>query len=476
VSAVETALAGQPAVVAARHALAAAGEVWIVGGALRDALLDRPVVDLDLAVATISPEDAARAVAQAAGVPMFPLSEEFGAWRVVGDGWLCDVAPLQGGSIEADLGLRDFTINAMALPLFGGVLVDPYGGERDLAARLLRLVAEDAYERDRLRPLRLVRFATELGFQPDERTAEATRSWAPRITEAAGERIYAELRRIVIAPRVVDGVRLAQQLGVLRAVLPELEDLRGVEQSHYHHLDVYEHTLEVLRSLLELEQRLDEVFADSAERLREVLAEPLADDLTRGQALRLGALLHDVGKLPTRGHTDSGRVTFIGHDKVGAEMVRGVCERLRTSERLREFVAGVTRHHLVLGFMVHERPLPRRTVYRYLKRCTPVEVEVTLLTCADRLATRGRNADAAIAAHLDLARELMTAALEWRAAGPPQPPLRGDELARRLDIEPGPELGRLIEQLEEAGYAGEVTDADQAVEYARRLRENPQER
>jgi hypothetical protein len=102
-----------------------------------------------------------------------------------------------------------------------------------------------------------------------------------------------------------------------------------------------------------------------------------------------------------------------------------------------------------------------------------VEVEVTLLTCADRIATRGKNAEAAIEAHLDLARELMAAALRWRSEGPPRAPLRGDELAHELGMELGPDLGRLLAELEEASYAGEVTTADQAVEYARRLRENP---
>jgi putative nucleotidyltransferase with HDIG domain len=207
-----------------------------------------------------------------------------------------------------------------------------------------------------------------------------------------------------------------------------------------------------------------------------VLAEPLGDELTRGQALRLGALFHDIGKLPTRAHTDTGRVTFIGHDKVGADMVREICKRLRTSERVREYAAALTRHHLALGFLVHERPLSRRTTYRYLKRCSPVEVEVTLLTCADRLATRGRNAEAAIAAHLELARELMVDALVWRSTGPPDAVVRGDELARSLDMEPGPELGGLLAELEEAAYAGEVTTAAQAVEYARGLRENPRQR
>jgi hypothetical protein len=168
-----------------------------------------------------------------------------------------------------------------------------------------------------------------------------------------------------------------------------------------------------------------------------------------------------------------GRVTFIGHDELGERMVRALCRRLRTSERLSRFLEGLTRTHLVLGFLVHERPLDRRAVYRYLTTTSPVEVEVTLLSCADRLATRGRKADEAIAAHLALARDLMAAALDWRADGPPAAPVRGDELARELGMAPGPELGRLLRRLEEAAFTGEAPDRRKAVELARSLRQNP---
>jgi poly(A) polymerase len=274
----------------------------------------------------------------------------------------------------------------------------------------------------------------------------------------------------VIADGVLAGLALADRLGLLRAVLPEVADLHDVAQSHYHHLDVYDHTLEVLAKQIELEGRLQAVFgAQQAVQLRPILAEPLADELTRAQALRLGALLHDIGKPATRDTTPDGRVTFMGHDRLGERMVRSVCRRLRTSDRLARFLEGLTRHHLVLGFLVHERPLDRRQVYRYLALTTPVEVEVTLLSCADRLATRGRRADEATEAHLDLARELMRAALDWREHGPPSVPIRGDELARELGIRPGPELGRLLAELTEAAYAGEVTTRDEAVAAGRRL-------
>jgi poly(A) polymerase len=454
---------------------------WIVGGALRDELLGRPVRDVDIAVAG-DPRGPARELADALAGPLFRLSEAFGAWRVIDrrNHRVFDLSPLQGEDIEQDLAQRDFTINAMAMPVelgevvrsaagggpgvpARGALLDPLGGRRDVETRTLRVLGPAAYEQDPLRPLRLARFAAELGFAADAETERITRAAAPRVAHAAGERAFGELRRLVIADGVLHGLALADRLGLLQAVLPEVAALHGVEQSHYHHLDVYDHTLEVLAQLIELDR-------DAGPRLRAVLDDVLADELTRGQALRLGALLHDVGKPATRSIRADGRVTFIGHDRVGESMIHALCRRLRTSERLARFLGAVTRHHLVLGFLVHERPLDRRQVYRYLMRTSPVEVEVTLLSCADRLATGGRKAEQATRAHLELGRELMEAALEWRAQGPPRVPLRGDELARELGIDPGPELGRLLAELAEAVYAGEAGHRDAAIAIARRLR------
>jgi poly(A) polymerase len=456
-----------------RGALDDLSAVWVVGGAVRDAFLGRAITDVDL-VTTGEPATVARAVASAAGGPAFPLSEEFGAWRVIADaGFVCDVSPLQGGSIEEDLGKRDFSANAMAITLADPPeLIDPCGGRADLEAGVLRVLGEHSYRDDVLRPLRLARLATELSLTPDPETERLTRAYASRVPETSPERVWAELRRLVIADRVLDGLALADGLGLTAAVLPELERLRGVEQSHFHHLDVHGHTMEVLREQLWLETGLEEVFGQLTPDLRAVLDEPLADELTRMQALRFAALVHDMAKPATRRELPDGRVSFIGHDAEGEELVRGLCRRLRTSERLGSFLGSVTRHHLVLGFLVHARPLDRRAIYRYLRTCEPVEIEVTVLSCADRRATRGKNAEAAIANHLGLACEVMESALSWRRDGPPDVPLRGDELARELDIERGPELGRLIEAIREAVFAGDVQDSDQAVGYARALREN----
>jgi putative nucleotidyltransferase with HDIG domain len=442
---------------------------WLVGGALRDRLLGRPTPDLDVVVDG-DVRAAARRLGRGLGGASFELSDQFGAWRVVAreTGWQVDITPLQGGSLEADLGARDLTVNAMAEPLGGGELVDPFGGARDLADRRLRMVSPKAFAADPLRTIRVARLATELRFEVEPSTADTVRANARGLRDVSPERVFAELRRVVTADDAVSGMELIEELDLTDGVLPELTALRGVEQTAYHHRDVHGHTLEVLQATIDLERDPAAALGDElAEPVRALLAEPLADQLTRGGAMRFGALLHDVAKPRTRTEFPDGRVGFPHHDEQGAEMARAALERLRASERLRAHVAALTRHHLRLGFLVHDMPLDRRAIYRYLVTCEPVEADVTLLSVADRLATRGRKADEAIARHLELARQVLAEALARRAAGPQPPLVRGDELATELGIARGPRLGELLARIAEARFVGEVSTRDEALALAR---------
>ena len=441
---------------------------WLVGGAVRDRLLGRATTDLDIALPG-DPEAAARAVARAARGTAFELSGAFGAWRVVGRGhaWHVDIVRLREGDLAADLAARDFTVNAMAEPLDGGELVDPHGGRADLEAKRLRMVSAQGLAEDPLRTLRAARLATELELAVDPETADEVRRRAPELAGVAAERVFQELKRIVAGERPVAGMELLDELGLTAAVLPELGALRGVEQNVFHHRDVHGHTLEVLAAVARLEAGADDL-GEHAGAVRELLAEPLADELTRGGAMRFAALLHDAAKPATRGTRPDGRVTFIGHDAEGAELAKRVIRRLRGSQRLADYVAALTLHHLRLGFLVHERPLPRRAVWRYLQATRPYSADVTVFTVADRLATRGRNAEPAIAAHLELARQVLGPALAGRRAPKPEPLVRGDELAAELGVR-GPRIGRLLAELEEAQYAGEIRTREDALSLARSL-------
>ena len=288
------------------------------------------------------PAQAARAIARAArGAACFALSQDFGSWRVVAreDAWQVDVEPLRGGTIEADLALRDFTVNAIAEPIAGGAPIDPLGGAADLRARRLRMAGA--------RRLRAPTRCACCGSC----ASRSSWSWSPTPTRCAPRarsraRAWSGLGRARVRGAAADhrrargtpGSRADGPLGATAVVLPELEALRGVEQSRFHHLDVYGHTLEVLDRVVELttgtsatgdadatgaeatraDAELDACIAPHRAEIELLLAEPLADEMTRGEALRWGALLHDAAKPLTREvRPEDGRVTFIGHDVRG---------------------------------------------------------------------------------------------------------------------------------------------------------------
>jgi poly(A) polymerase len=443
---------------------------WLVGGAVRDRLLGRPLDDIDLVVDG-DVRAAARHLALTVGGPAFPLSEEFGAWRVIGPrrAWQVDLSPMHGGTIVADLARRDFTVNAIAEPLQGGPLVDPHDGAGDASRRRLRMVTRGAFADDPLRVLRLARLACELDLEPEAETVSAARTHAAAITDVAQERVFAELRRIVASPRAVSGLELVELLELTRHVLPEFEALRGVEQNVYHDRDVHGHTLGVLQATIDLEADPGAVLGEEHSAvLRAFLDEPFADEMTRATALRMGAILHDIAKPATRRVGEDGAVLgFPGHDEQGALDARAILTRLKASERLRAHVAGLARHHLRLGYLVHSRPLSRRDVHAYLVATEPVSLDVTLLSVADRLATRGRKAEEAIAAHVGLAREILPDVIAWETTPRPGPLLRGDELAERVGIVPGPLLGELLAEVDAARFAGEVDDIESVVDHAR---------
>ncbi|MFN2468155.1 MAG: hypothetical protein ABR521_08530 [Gaiellaceae bacterium] len=196
-----------------------AGEpAWVVGGAVRDELLGRPVLDVDVACG--EPERAARSLARRIGGAPFPLSERHGAWRVVlADGRTCDFTPLRG-SIEDDLATRDFTLNAIAVALAGGGMVDPFRGRADLDARTLRAVGPGVFRDDPLRLLRAVRLEDELGLRLDEETETLVRTHADLVSRPAGERILGELVRLSAA-----GYRRLAELGLLEPLGGSLERL-----------------------------------------------------------------------------------------------------------------------------------------------------------------------------------------------------------------------------------------------------------
>jgi poly(A) polymerase len=442
---------------------------WVVGGGLRDALLGRPVADIDVVTAG-DPAAEAAAVARAHGASRFRLSRDFGAWRITGGRLPCqvDLMPLLGTGLDDDLSRRDLTINALALPVGGGAVIDRHGGLGDLRTGRLALVTRHALSDDPVRVLRIARLAHTLGFTVDPAARAAARSAAGAIGSAPGERVMEEFTRIVTADDPGAAVRCLDDVGGLGGLVPQLEDCRGVLQSEYHHLDVLGHTLAVLDHVVAITADPGDCFRGNAALVDAVLSEPLADGMTRGEALRITALLHDMAKATTRVVMEGGRVGFPWHDREGAHMADAWCRSMKTSNRLREFVARGVRHHLALGFMVHRQPLTLAHMDRYLRRVAPDPVEAIMLSVADRLATDGpRTTPMQITRHLSLARDMLDAHARIAAMEPLRPPLDGAALVDLLGRPSGPWLTDVLAAMREEQVMGRVHDGASAERFAR---------
>jgi tRNA nucleotidyltransferase/poly(A) polymerase len=387
---------------------------------------------------------------------------------VVLDGRTVDVTARRGGDIVADLGERDFTVNAMAIPVAGPEddVVDPFGGLGDLSGRRMRLVSERVFTADPLRLMRLARIAHELGFEVDADAERAARRDAHLADRAAGERIYAEVRRLIAPDHPDAAIRLLDRLGVLEVVLPEAAPMRGCEQSPFHHLDVFEHTLQVLDAVADISAHPGHYLPRHAESLSHALGETVGDDLDQRTAIRLAVLFHDIEKPSTRTVAEDGRIGFMGHDRKGAETTGRVLKRWRAATSTIRFCALLVAEHLRLGFMVHDRPLDRRDGYRYLRATAPYARASVVVSLADRFATRGvRARQSYVRAHAETADELLTLIAELEQEERP-PLLRGDEIAE-LTGASGAQIGGLVDALAEEQAAGTVTTREEAVAFVR---------
>lgn len=460
--------------------------VYLVGGAVRDALMGRPGHDLDFVV----PEQAIRLTYKTADFlnkPAYVLDQARDAGRVVlhEENTTLDFSRFRGPDLTSDLGDRDFTINALALPATAvspNSIIDPHGGLADLAARRLRLVQPQALERDPVRGLRAIRQALALDFTltPDTRTAVTAA--APLLLQASVERVRDELLKLLdTAP--APAVEEMQALGLLAEILPEIAALADVAQSAPHTEGALAHTTAVLRWLAVVEtavvaqlpttdehlQLAQEALAPYAPHLAAHLARPVDGGLDGRLLLRLGALFHDVGKNATQTVEEDGRIRFIGHDAVGAELVNGRLRHLTLSNQAVRHVETIVAGHMRPLLLAAAGGQPsRRAIYRYFQATQTAGLDICLLSLADHLGTYGGRGPTAVWTQLvAVITRLLAHYFDHHAdTVAPASLVDGHDLIRLLHLPPGPEIGRLLRLIQEAQAAGEVHTREEALALA----------
>lgn len=481
-------------VIEARHS-----ESWLVGGWVRDRLLGIETHDLDFvvpagAIAT------ARIVADVVEGDLVVLDKERDTARVLvgppGHVIYLDLAALRAPSIEADLLARDFTVNAMAVPAAAwrtpeAAVIDPTGGRRDLERRLLRAVSADSFREDPLRLLRAVRLRASLGFELEGGTARWIEQDAGLIDTVSRERVRDELSLILAQVRPAESLRLADALGLLGWVVPELEPLRAVPAAAGRTGSAWDHSLEavevadrLVRWLRGAEwgddswpaQMLTAALAPYRLPLGQHMAQMLPGGHDVGVLLVMAALLHDVGKGAGAGEGASNGGRLLGHDVLGGSIAATVMRRLCYSGAETDHVRTTVSSHMRPGEMVQEMgPVPsERAIYRYYRDTGAAGVDTLLLSLADHWATRGEGLEREHwRRHLALSRALLEAYYERREEIVEPPALLdGHDLMVALGLAPGPEVGELLESIREAEAAGEVRSREEALALARRLLES----
>jgi len=450
-------------------------QVFLVGGTVRELLRGRLAPDLDLAVSRQTLE-IARDLAAALGGTFILLDEAQRTARVVWQGDELDLAEFRAPTLDLDLGKRDFTLNALALDLEDLVsgrevrLIDPYGGRADLEAGVIRMLAPENFAADPLRLLRTFRFAATHQLQPTRETLEAVRRYLPAFPRVAAERIHHELHLLLDAPRAFPAVRLLADSGLLFQIFPELQDLQGVDQNGYHHLDVFEHSLAALEALEQVLGAPEDYFAALAPALRHYLQRE-----RRPAWLKLAALFHDAGKPVTRQRRDDPeRYTFYHHERVGQEIFSRAAARLRCSQMETRTVLTLIDLHMrpfLLLPLFREGGLSVRAVGRLIRAAGGELPGMFALAMADSLAGQGPlkppDAEMVLADLAEYIFQFFKERVEPLQNAPRL--LTGHDLIQELHLAPGPQFRNLLTAVEEEQLEGRLHSRQEALDYVRRL-------
>ena len=421
----------------ARRFHAAGHELYLVGGSVRDALLDELGDDLDFT--TDARPDAIEKLLRGFTHSVWTIGKEYGtigaSHHADGQDWLIEVTTFRddtyrvdsrkpevrfGDTIEGDLQRRDFTVNAMAIRLSDKAFIDPFGGLADLASGQLRTpsTAERSFSDDPLRMMRAARFASRLGFDLADDVREAMRDMAGRIEIISSERVRDELIKLLLSDTPRTGLDLLVGSGIADHVLPELPALRLERDEHHRHKDVYQHSLTVLDQAIALEK-----------------ARGHAPDIVT----RLAALLHDIGKPATRKFEAEGVVSFHHHDVVGAKLVRKRLKALTFPTAVIDSVAALTTLHLRFhGY--GDGMWTDSAVRRYVRDAGDELERLHILTRSD-CTTRNRGKAARLRAAYDQLEARIAVLAEQEELDAIRPDLDGTQIMALLEIPPGRDVG-----------------------------------
>lgn len=435
---------------------------YLVGGSVRNLLLGRVPADYDIVVLE-NPEEYAHRLAGNTNGHLVKIGKPGQMiFRVITDDNIFDISPAKGISINEDLFERDFTINAMAYSLSSRKIIDCMGSRLDLFAKRVRMVSKDAFRKDPIRLMRAYRIGAFLDFEIEPQTVSVIKDEAMLIQNSAGERIREELLKIFRTSKSHYYLSNMAETGLLFAVFPELEKLKGCFQNRYHQYNAYDHTIKAFF-------HLETILNNYSELMPEICSQiSLYIDKNKVPLLKCAMLLHDIAKPFVKTVERSANVHFYGHAKKGADMSKKITRRLKFSNREMSYIEFIVRNHMrpLFLFQAHQKKtLTRKGYTRFFIKCGDTTPALLLHSMAD---IKGKRDDGSHKAFMILAKNMLHDFFSTFKPSKSKPPLiTGHDLINELGLRPSPLFKVILGRIEEARLLKKIESRTAALQFAR---------
>lgn len=439
-------------------------KLYLVGGYLRDAVLKRrkknPDIDFCLSRNSIS---FGMSLSKKLKSGFVVLDKEHGSCRLVNKinkkSYTLDFTDFRGKGLEEDLLHRDFSINAIALELekvfsfpdLDSCLIDPYHGRRDIKSRIIRTVNKKSFDEDPLRILRAFSLSAVFGFEIESRTYKLIALKRNKLSTVSSERIRDELFKILGTDGSFESFVKLDDLKILKIIFPEIEVMRGLEQGPYHHLDVLGHSLESLRQMEVLLRKFNK-----DKQMNDYLDEEICGSRTRRSLIKLGVLLHDIGKPAALRHED-GKTKFHGHERMGADITRNIVKRLKLSNDELSVLEKMVFWHLRPGYLADNEEISRRAIFRYFRDTGEEAASVLLISLADQRSTKGPlTTRKSRLRHEKVVSGLIGEYFRRKNEKKQERLVNGNDLIKKFKLAPSPLIGKILSEIEELQAIGKV--------------------
>ena len=440
-------------------------EIYLVGGTVRDFYLGNESVDRDIIVMDEDARVFALKLAEFFDATFVPLDEENKIYRLVMSDKInyIDITNPIENSLEKDLMRRDLTINAIAVNIRSGEIVDISGGVTDIKNGCINYVNELNFVDEPLRLLRVYRFQAMYGFELAPETISAVCRYSDLIHKPAAERINYELMKLFNGEFAHVALENMNKTWILEEIFPIVKELKQVPPNSHHHLDLFHHSIETVKQVQNL-------YNVSSDEVKEHLNKIEFGGFSRLAHLKLAAFLHDIGKFSTW-TIEEGKHRFIKHDDVGAKMSLKILKDLHFSNKQADYISSMIKYHIYPSHVMTSPQITEKIMMRYVRKMDKNSIDAVILAQADRLSARGPEiTDEIVERNISSLNMLLRFYLEARETLKPLPKLlTGDEVMTLLNIKPSRKLGEIMNALHEAQISGDVTSKEHAVDFVKKL-------